>query len=206
MPMKIIAITGSYRKGGVTDMAVDEILSSAVACGAQVSRVRLTEAQIAFCTNCRSCAQEESIKRGACRIDDGMGTILDEIEDADGLVLASPVNFGSVTAVMKRFLERLVCYAYWPWGRRIPRVRNRRRDKYALLVVTSAAPAFLVRMQAGSTGMLKQAANLLGAKTAGILAIGCAATLEQPVMSARIRARARALGTKLATSAPAEPA
>jgi NAD(P)H-dependent FMN reductase len=199
--MKIIAITGSYRKGGVTDLAVDEILAAAKACGAQVSRICLTEAQIGFCMNCRDCAQKEGVKRGACRIDDGMGRILDEIEAADGLVLASPVNFGTVTAVMKRFLERLVCYAYWPWGRRIPKARRRQRDKAALLVVTSAAPAFLVRMQAGSTGMLKQAANLLGAKTAGILAIGCAATREKPVLSPRARARARALGAKLATSA-----
>jgi NAD(P)H-dependent FMN reductase len=204
--MKIIAITGSYRKGGVTDLAVDEILAAAEACGAQVSRVRLTETQIGFCTNCRNCTQHQGVNRGACSIADGMDRILDEIEKADGLVLASPVNFGAVTAVMKRFLERLVCYAYWPWGRRIPKVRNRRRDKHALLVLTSAAPAFLVRMQAGSTGMLKQAANLLGAKTAGILAIGCAATREKPVLSARTSARARALGAKLAMSAPAGPA
>jgi NAD(P)H-dependent FMN reductase len=130
-----------------------------------------------------------------------MEKILDEIEEADGLVLASPVNFGSVTAVMKRFLERLVCYSYWPWGRKIPKVRNRRQDKHALLVASSAAPAFLVRMQTGSTGMLKQAANLLGAKTAGILAIGFAATLEKPVLTERSRARARALGEKLAKTA-----
>lgn len=26
------------------------------------------------------------------------------------------MNFGSVTAIMKRFIERLTVYAYWPWG------------------------------------------------------------------------------------------
>ncbi len=199
--MKIIAITGSYRKGGVIDQVVDEILAAAEANGATTSRVFLTEARIEFCTNCRNCTRQDGMKRGVCRIDDNMGKILDEIEEADGLVLASPVNFGSVTAVMKRFLERLVCYAYWPWGRKIPKVRNRRRDKRALLVTSSAAPAFLVRMQAGSTGMLKQAANLLGAKTTGIMSIGFAATMEKPVLTERTRARARALGRDLAKTA-----
>lgn len=199
--MKIIAITGSYRKGGVIDQAVDEILAAAEASGARTSRIRLTDARIEFCTNCRNCSQQEGMKQGICRIDDDMGKILDEIGEADGLVLASPVNFGSVTAVMKRFLERLVCYAYWPWGRKLPKVRNRQHGKRALLVTSSAAPAFLVRIQAGSTGMLKQAANLLGAKTAGILAIGFAATLEQPVLTERTRAKARALGKKLAKTA-----
>ncbi len=199
--MKIIAITGSYRKGGVIDQAVGEILAAAEASGATTSRICLTAARIEFCTNCRNCAQQDGMKRGICRIEDDLGKILDEIEDADGLVLASPVNFGSVTAVMKRFLERLVCYAYWPWGRKIPKVRNRQRDKRALLVTSSAAPSFLVRLQAGSTGMLRQAANLLGAKTTGILSIGFAATMKQPVLTERTRARARALGRKLAKAA-----
>jgi multimeric flavodoxin WrbA len=45
-----------------------------------------------------------------------MGAILDEIAASDAVVLASPMNFWTVTALMKRFIERLVCFAYWPWG------------------------------------------------------------------------------------------
>lgn len=195
--MKITAITGSYRKGGVIDMAVDEILAAAEACGARVTRVCLTDTRIEFCANCRTCTQQDGVMRGACHFDDDMGKVLDEIEESDAIVLASPVNFGTVTAVMKRFLERLVCYAYWPWGKKIPKVRNKQLKKRAILVTSSAAPAFLVRLQSGSTGLLKQAANLLGAKTVGVLAIGFAATREHPAMGDRTRLKARTLGRKL---------
>jgi len=195
--MKVTAIVGSYRKGGVIDTSVDEILAAAEECGARVSKVRLTDARIEFCANCRTCTQLEGMGRGTCPIDDDMGKVLDEIGESDGLVLASPVNFGTVTAVMKRFLERLVCYAYWPWGKKIPKVRNKQQNKRAIIVTSSAAPAFLVRLQSGSTGLLKQAANLLGAKTVGVLAIGFAATREHPVMGDRTRLKARTLGRKL---------
>ena len=56
--MKIIAIVGTYRKGGVIDTAVDEILASAREADAEVSKVYLIDRHIEFCTNCRSCTQE----------------------------------------------------------------------------------------------------------------------------------------------------
>jgi multimeric flavodoxin WrbA len=113
---RVTAIVGTYRKGGIVDSAVDEILTAAGEEGAETAKIYLVDRYIEFCRNCRACSQQEGHKRGECPIADDMSAILDEIDRSDAVVLASPVNFGTVTAVMKRFIERLVCYAWWPWG------------------------------------------------------------------------------------------
>ena len=120
--IRILAIVGSDRKGGIVDTAVDEILATAREEGAEVRKIYLIDTHIEFCTNCRSCTQQPGPQRGKCIIEDDMSGILDEIERSDGIVLGSPMNFGTVTAVMKRFIERLACYAYWPWGMHAPQV------------------------------------------------------------------------------------
>ena len=57
------------------------------------------------------------------------------------MVLASPMNFWTVTALMKRFIERLICYSYWPWGKTRPKIAKQEgKRKRAVLVCSSAAP------------------------------------------------------------------
>jgi multimeric flavodoxin WrbA len=198
LPMKITAIVGSYRKGGIIDTVVDEILSSAEEFGAEATKIYLTDAHIEFCTNCRTCTGREGKQRGTCPLHDDMAGILDRLEQSDAIVLASPVNFGTVTAVMKRFSERLICYMYWPWGKKIPKVRDSLKRKRAVLVTSSAAPAFLTRIQSASTGLLKRAAALLGATTTGVLTIGFAATRQRQIPGDHAKKKARLLGKKLA--------
>jgi multimeric flavodoxin WrbA len=196
-PMRVTAIVGSYRKGGVIDTAVDEILASARQEGAEATKIYLIDAHIEFCTNCRACTQQEGRQRGLCCLTDDMSVVLDQIERSDALVLASPMNFGTVTAVMKRFLERLVCFAYWPWGTSAPKVRNDRKDKYAVVVASSASPAFLARLLTPMVSLLKKGARLLGAKRIDVLFIGFAAGQQRPTLGERTQKKARRLGKKL---------
>jgi putative NADPH-quinone reductase len=195
---KIIGVVGSYRKGHIIDSAVDEVLSAASESGASVSKVYLLDKHIEFCNNCRKCTQDKGGDRGACVIEDDMGALLDTLEDADGIVLGSPINFFSVTALTKRFVERLVCYAWWPWGARVPRLRSGRRPRKAALLLSCAMPAFLARMFCGAPRVLKSAATVLGARSVGLLIIGQAAQQEYQELSARTCAKARRLGIKLA--------
>lgn len=197
MPVRITAIVGSYRKGGVVDQVVDAILSAAGALGGEVVKVYLLDAQIEFCTNCRLCTQEKGSARGICPVADQMGRVLDLVEGSDALVLASPTNFGGVTAIMKRFIERLVCYAYWPWGMAAPKARSGNRPRRAVLVASSAAPALLSRLFTPVLKSLKQAAGLLGADTVGVIVVGLAARRQRQEPDARARAKARLLGRKL---------
>lgn len=197
-PVSIAAIVGSYRKGGMVDQAVDEILASASEEGARVTKLYLVDTQIEFCTNCRLCAQQEGAARGICPVADQMAAVLDLVEGCDAIVLASPTNFGTVTAIMKRFIERLVCYAYWPWGMPAPKVRNKETPRRAVLVASSAAPAFLARLMTPIVKLLKQAAGLLGAKSVGVLFIGLAAREKQQDLGPGLRKKARLLGKSLA--------
>jgi NAD(P)H-dependent FMN reductase len=198
--IRVTALVGSYRKGGVIDTAIDEVLAGAREEGAEVAKIYLMDRHIEFCTNCRTCTQQPGPERGTCCINDDMGGIIEEIERSDALVLGSPMNFGTVTAVMKKFIERLVCFAYWPWGMNAPKIRNKERRKRALVVASSAAPSFIARLSSKLVGLLKDTAGILGAKTLGVLFIGLAAHEGGQQIGERTRRKARLLGKKLAAS------
>jgi len=198
MARKIIAIVGSYRRDGIIEHAVETILRAAAEKGAETEKVRLIESHIEFCRNCRTCTQQEGPQRGTCVQADEMDGILKKIEAADGLVLASPVNFFGVTAVMQRFIERLVCYAFWPWGKPAPAVQVKDRGIKAVLVTSSAMPAGLGRIFTRSLGGLKRAAQTLGAKPVGTLFIGKAALHGKQELPQAILDKARKLGYELA--------
>lgn len=199
--MKIIAIIGSYRKGGMTENTVDEILAAARDAGAETEKIHLIDAHIEFCRNCRTCTQVEGPQRGECVIEDDMKPLLAAVDAANALVLASPINFGSVTALTKRFMERLVCTAYWPWGAGAPKIRNPRKDKPAVLVSSSAAPAILSRPSTRTVRSLKETAGVLGFYPMGVLFMGLAAMRQSPRLSDRARKRACMLGAKLVAKA-----
>jgi putative NADPH-quinone reductase len=195
--MKVTAIVGSYRKQGTVDRVIDAILAAAREAGAETGKMYLIDKHIEFCTNCRSCTQEAGARRGACPLADDMHSIFDELESSDAIVLGTSVNFYTVTAVMKKLLERLVCYAYWPWGMLSPKVRAQEKTRRAVLVISSAAPSFMIRFRTGIVGIMKTAAGMLGAKTIGVLTIGIAARAQKQDISRRTLRKARLLGAKL---------
>lgn len=193
MSARVVAIVGSYRSGGVTDRAVEAVLE-----GAQTRTFHLTEQHIEFCRNCRECTQQPGVQRGPCKQQDDLEPMLKEIEAADAVVLASPVNYYNVTAIFRRFLERLLGYVYWPWGQMAPKPRTRLQPRKAVLVATSAAPGFLIPLATGAARALRITAALLGAKPVGKLWVGLAAGEARHALSARMVERARRLGMKLA--------
>ncbi len=197
---KIIGIVGSYRAGGVHDQAVMEVLAGAAEAGAETRRVFLPEVTINFCTNCRACMQEPGDAPGRCVFDDAMSELLEACLRADGLVLATPHNFGSATAIFKRFLERFSPLAYWPWGMTAPRGRKGIPPKSAVLVLASAAPTpiwGLGGFTAGST--LHKTARLLNARVIHTLKYGMVSMEQHPQLTGKQRAVARASGRRLVT-------
>jgi multimeric flavodoxin WrbA len=195
--IKVVAIVGSYRKNGIIDTTVDEILAAAKEGGAETHKIYLIDKHVEFCTNCRTCTQQEGLERGRCVIDDDMESILDALQSADAIVLGSPMNFGTVTAVMKKFIERLVCFAYWPWGANAPKIRNDRKNKYAVVIASSAAPSLVARLSSKLVKLLKDAAGILGARTIGVLFVGLAAKNKKQDIGEKTKMKARRLGKKL---------
>jgi NAD(P)H-dependent FMN reductase len=199
MGKKVIGIVGSYRKGSIIDSAIDTTLTAAAEKGVVTEKIYLIDQHIEFCKNCRICTQAEGPQRGVCVQKDDMDNILTKIENADAVVIGSPVNFGNVTAVTQRFIERLVCYGYWPWGKPGPVLRVKDRRKKAVLVTSSAMPAFMGRFFTSALRSLKGAATTLGATPIGSLYIGKAALYEKQELPPDIASKAKKLGHELAT-------
>jgi multimeric flavodoxin WrbA len=195
---KILAINGSYRDDGITDQVVEKILSLLNAKGAETEVVTLRDYPVEFCHNCRQCTQTPGETPGKCVLDDGMQELIDKIEQADAYILASPVNFGSVTAIFKRFMERLIVYAYWPWGVNTPKFRKQGVvNKKAVLVSSCAAPGILGRFIYGSHKQLKMTAQIIGARTVGTVFTGLISKQSHPGLPARVETKARSLVEKL---------
>jgi len=198
MAQKVIAVVGSYRKGGNTDAVVCAVLAGAREKGAETHTIYLIDRPIEFCTNCRQCMQAPGEQRGRCVQPDGLESLIEEIEAADAIVLGTPVNHGNATAIFRRFMERLVGTAYWPWGQKAPAGRKKTPTRKAVLVATSAMPGFMIPLFTGTAYALRTTAQMLGAKPVGSLWIGLVAGEPHHQLSARDRQRARRLGGKLA--------
>ncbi|HUV70723.1 MAG TPA: flavodoxin family protein [Terracidiphilus sp.] len=198
MITKVVAIVGSYRKGGTIDSTVEAVLAGAREKGAKTVTFYLTDKHIEFCTNCRQCTQEPGERRGNCKQQDDLEPMLRQIEAADALVLGSPVNYYNVTAIFRRFMERLLGYAYWPWKQAAPKWRKKKVSKKAVLIASSAAPGFLIPLATGAARALRLTARVLGAKPVGHMWIGLVAGEPHHNLSARNRERARQLGRQLA--------
>lgn len=194
----ILAINGSYRDDGMTDQAVDAVVQAARAAGASVEVVLLRDYPIEFCLNCRECTQHLGEHPGHCVQHDRMQELVAKIEEADAYILASPTNFGTVTALYKRFMERLAVYAYWPWGAHMPKFRKANvKRKKAVLIASSASPGFIGRWLFRTVKQLKMTAKIIGAKPVGILFTGLASETPHPVLPESAMQKARRLAQRL---------
>jgi len=195
--MYIVAVVGSYRRGYTIDTAVDEVLRGARDAGAKTEKIVLLDKHIEFCTNCRNCTQSPGKTRGQCSINDDMSGIIDSLEAADAIVFASPINFFCITAIMKRFIERLVCFGYWPWST-FPKNRLDKGNKKALLIASSACPTLLGRVAfRGVFKVMSAAAQCLGSGEIKRLYFGLAARTANQTLDDKHRRRAYLAGRKL---------
>jgi multimeric flavodoxin WrbA len=194
----VLLINGSYRAGGVTDQIAETMANALQGAGAQVEMVFLRDWPIGFCKNCRSCTLRHGEGPGPCDQKDGMSRLIEKIETSNGFILAAPTNFGSATAVFKRFLERLVCYAYWPWAMAAPKYRKKSAPKKkAVLVSSCAAPGIFGRLLYNTRKDLAAAAKTMGARPVGTLFPGLVAGKSDYRLSDRAKEKARKLGLKL---------
>lgn len=173
---KVLVINGSYREGGVTDQLVNVLSDTLTQAGAEIDTVILRDIDIHFCLNCRACTQQAGTAPGECVLHDNMADLVARIEASDAYILTSPTNTGSVTAVFKRFIERLTVYADWPWGAPSPKMRKANLPrKKAILLSSSAAPGLMARLMFNTRQQLKFTAKVIGADVVGTLFVGLVA-------------------------------
>lgn len=193
----LLAINGSYREHGVIDQAIEAVAQASQAAGAEVEVIRLRDFPIEFCRNCRECTQAPGEAPGRCVQHDRMHELIERIEASDGYILASPTNFSSVTAIFKRFMERLVVYAYWPWGAPAPKMRRKGGSKPAILIASCAAPGLMGRLFYNNFKQLGITAKTIGARTVGRRFIGFASMQQQPELKGKEVERLHKLASRL---------
>ena len=110
MEHKVLAFSGSPRRGGNSEKLLDAALAgvAAAAPGAAITKIVLNELTFAPCQNCGSCNAT-----GDCRFaaGDDMKGIYEALDASDRFIIASPIYFASVSAQLKTMIDR--CQAIW---------------------------------------------------------------------------------------------
>lgn len=100
--MKVLIINGSPRVEGNTSIAVREMEKIFIEEGIEVETLQIGNKDIRGCIACNTCAET-----GKCVFDDMVNEAAKKFEEADGLVVASPVYYASANATLIAFLDRL---------------------------------------------------------------------------------------------------
>jgi multimeric flavodoxin WrbA len=99
--MKVIGIVGSPRPRGNTEYLVNEALSVLQNEGIEVEMIKLGEKNVAPCEGCNACKELLN-----CQIEDDFQEIFEKMEQADGIIVGSPVYFGSASPQIMALLDR----------------------------------------------------------------------------------------------------
>lgn len=105
----ILIISSSPRKNGNSQMLCEQFKRGAEEKGHMVTLVRLMEKIIGFCRACDGCMRNG----GTCVLNDDMAEVLKLFQEADVIVLATPVYFYGISAQMKTFIDRT--YPIWQY-------------------------------------------------------------------------------------------
>ncbi|HEX3007615.1 MAG TPA: flavodoxin family protein [Bacteroidales bacterium] len=106
--MKIIGFNGSNRKTGNTAKLLENVLNGAVSEGAETKLIHLYDLNYKGCRSCFNCKVKNGTNYGKCSIHDDLEPIFKDIENADAIVLATPIYYRTVSGEMKSFIERLL--------------------------------------------------------------------------------------------------
>jgi multimeric flavodoxin WrbA len=104
--MKVLGVLGSPRRGGNTEILLDEALRGASDHGGSCEKVVLRDLKITPCLEIYKCAKD-----GVCAIKDDMQDLFPKIEQAQRVIIASPIFFYSVSAWTKAMIDR--CQSLW---------------------------------------------------------------------------------------------
>lgn len=100
--MKVLLINGSPRVGGNTSIALDEMVKVFQEEGVEAEVVQVGNQAVRGCIACGRCGET-----GKCVFDDAVNELAPKFEEADGLVIASPVYYASANATLIALLDRL---------------------------------------------------------------------------------------------------
>ncbi len=100
--MKVLLINGSPRAKGNTSLALKEMENIFAQEGIETELIHIGQEAIRGCIACGSCS-----KAGKCVFDDAVNAVASKFEQADGIVIGSPVYYAGANATLMAFLQRL---------------------------------------------------------------------------------------------------
>ncbi len=101
MPARVLGLCGSPRRGGNTEILLDEFMRGCADAGAETEKIVLSQTKINGCLGCDAC--EET---GQCIQKDDMESLYETLEQSERIVLASPIYFYGVTSQTKAVIDR----------------------------------------------------------------------------------------------------
>lgn len=104
--MKLLVVLGSPRKGGNSETIAEKIAEPMGKAGWSIEYVRLNDLKLRPCQGCGGCD-----KTGMCVVKDDMIDLYKTVDEADRIILASPIYFYGLSAQSKIFGDR--CQARW---------------------------------------------------------------------------------------------
>lgn len=106
--IRILGVAGTPNRGGNTEQALAEALrASQTVEEVETELVSLAGVDIKPCINCLLCSTKGTRERPCPTFSDGMTELYPKMAEADGFIFASPVYYGSITGLMKNFMDRL---------------------------------------------------------------------------------------------------
>ncbi len=103
---KIVCLLGSPRPKGNSAAMARAVCGAATEAGASVRTFPLNDLRFSGCQGCLACKK----KSETCVLKDDLTEVLEAVRHCDGLIMATPVYFGEVTAQLKGFIDRSFCY------------------------------------------------------------------------------------------------
>jgi multimeric flavodoxin WrbA len=118
---KVTILIGSPRKNGSTSILAAEAYRGLEEQGIATETVFLNELKIKGCQACYWCKKNDVAE---CAVNDDMQKIHQMMQESDGLIIASPIYFSTVTAQTKAWLDRMFPYVSMNLVPKLPRSKK----------------------------------------------------------------------------------
>jgi multimeric flavodoxin WrbA len=159
--VKVLGLFGSPRRGGNTDILLEEMLKGAREAGAQIKKIRISGLQFSPCVECHGCDET-----GECVLNDDMEKVYPKLLEADCVILASPIFFYGVTAWTKALIDRVQSLWVRKYRLKLPPEEPKRRRKGFFISVGATKGT---RLFDGAMLTVKYFFDALGLDSAGQL-------------------------------------
>ena len=184
---KILIVLGSPRKKGNSATLAAKVAEGAIADGADVETAYLNGLNIKPCQGCENCQQESF---NGCAIEDEMNQLYAKMQEADSVVVASPIYWFNISAQTKIFIDRLYAVGVGQ--------KNIFKGKNMAIVLSFADPDPFISGAVNALRSFQDICRYLGANLEGMV-YGSASGAGEIKEKQDVMEKAVSLGKHLAT-------